>query len=230
MQRTPSLPEEPDRLGARSLTSAVFASLKAEILACTLAPDEKLHIGNLAKRFNVSIAAVREALSRLVADGLVVARDQQGFRVSPASIGDLSDLTQTRIEIECLALRRAIERGGADWADQVESAWRAMLDHRPGDDEWPALHERFHVTLISACGLDWLMRFRSVLFEQTERYRALSRTRATPTRDIHVEHHAIVEATLARDADKATELLTAHFARTRDLAIKNYTNHGDTSR
>ena len=105
-----------------------------------------------------------------------------------------------------------------------------MLDHRPGDDEWPALHERFHVTLISACGLDWLMRFRSVLFEQTERYRALSRTRATPTRDIHVEHHAIVEATLARDADKATELLTAHFARTRDLAIKNYTNHGDTSR
>ena len=219
MQRIPSQSDEPDRLGARSLTSAVFASLKAEILSCTLAPDEKLHIGNLARRFNVSIAA-----------GLVVARDQQGFRVSPASIGDLSDLTQTRIEIECLALRRAIERGGADWAEQVESAWHAMLDHRPGDDAWPALHERFHVTLISACGLDWLMRFRSVLFEQTERYRALSRTRATPTRDIHAEHHAIVEATLARDADRATELLTAHFARTRDLAIKNYSAHGNTTR
>jgi hypothetical protein len=48
------------------------------------AAGQKLHIAGLAKQFSVSLAAVREALSRLVADGLVQASDQRGFRVSPS--------------------------------------------------------------------------------------------------------------------------------------------------
>ena len=67
----------------RSLTSAVFAQLRAEILSCRLKPGEKLLIAGLAQRFSVSLSAVREALSRLAAEDLVQAEDQRGFRVSP---------------------------------------------------------------------------------------------------------------------------------------------------
>ena len=63
---------------------------------------------------------MREALSRLVADGLVQASDQRGFRVSPVSPADLADVTQTRIDIEGLALRRSIERGDQAWLTSVE--------------------------------------------------------------------------------------------------------------
>ncbi|WP_461330679.1 GntR family transcriptional regulator [Bradyrhizobium liaoningense] len=69
--------------GPRSLTSALHERLRADILATRLLPGQKLHIAGLAKTFSVSLAAVREALSRLVADGLVQASDQRGFRVSP---------------------------------------------------------------------------------------------------------------------------------------------------
>src|SRR5688572_19680166 len=86
--------------GARTLASAIYARLRADILSCRLRPGEKLLIGPLGRRFNVSIASVREALSRLVADGLVVAEDQRGFRVSPVSLADLRDVTNTRIELE----------------------------------------------------------------------------------------------------------------------------------
>ena len=206
----------------RSLTSAVFTDLKTEILSCRRRPGEKLHIGNIAKTYDVSLAAVREALSRLVAGGLVVAEDQRGFHVSPASIRDLEDLTQTRIEIECLALRRSIERGGADWSDAIGRAWAEMLDVKPGAAAWPIRHNRFHAALVGACGLEWLMRFRLVLFEQSERYRTLSRIKQSGARDLEREHREIMEATLGRDVDVAMRLLGAHFARTRDLVLTNY--------
>ena len=94
----------------RSLTSAVQERLRTDILSTRLLPDQKLHIAGLAKQFSVSLAAVREALSRLVADGLVQASDQRGFRVSPVSLADLTDVTQTRIDIEGLALELAAPR------------------------------------------------------------------------------------------------------------------------
>src|SRR5271155_5071973 len=110
----------------RSLTSAVQERLRADILATRLMPGQKLHIASLAKQFSVSFAAVREALSRLVADGLVHASDQRGFRVSPVSSADLADVTQTRIDIEGLALRRSIERGDRDWLSSVDAAFEAL--------------------------------------------------------------------------------------------------------
>jgi DNA-binding transcriptional MocR family regulator len=78
----------------RSLTSAVQERLRADILSTRLLPGQKLHIAGLAKQFSVSLAAVREALSRLVADGLVQASDQRGFRVSPVSPADLRVATR----------------------------------------------------------------------------------------------------------------------------------------
>ena len=109
----------------RSLTSAVQERLRADILSTRLLPGQKLHIAGLAKQFSVSLAAVREALSRLVADGLVQASDQRGFRVSPVSPADLRDVTQTRVDIEGLALRRSIERGDAAWL----ARWRSRSSH-----------------------------------------------------------------------------------------------------
>ena len=109
-------------LGPRTLTSAVLERLRADILSTKLVPGQKLHIAGLAKQFSVSLTAVREALSRLVADGLVQASDQRGFRVSPVSSADLEDVTRTRIDIESLALRRSIERGDQAWLVSVEQA------------------------------------------------------------------------------------------------------------
>ena len=122
--------------GPRTLTSAVLERLRADILSTKLVPGQKLHIAGLAKQFSVSLTAVREALSRLVADGLVQASDQRGFRVSPVSSADLEDVTRTRIDIESLALRRSIERGDQAWLASVEQAFAALcaVPYRHPDD------------------------------------------------------------------------------------------------
>ena len=148
--------------GPRSLTSAVLERLRSDILSTKLVPGQKLHIAGLAKQFSVSLAAVREALSRLVADGLVQASDQRGFRVSPVSPADLEDVTRTRIDIEGLALRRSIERGDQAWLNSVESSFAALCavpQRDPGDpmkhnEVWIARHRIFHRALVNACMID----------------------------------------------------------------------------
>lgn len=210
----------------RSLTSAVQERLRADILSTRLLPGQKLHIAGLAKQFSVSLAAVREALSRLVADGLVQASDQRGFRVSPVSLADLADVTQTRIDIEGLALRRSIERGNQAWLASVEAAFEALkavpyrYPDQPGVhyEEWVVRHRVFHRALVNACGSPWLLGFRDVLHEQSERYRRLSiRREVGKERDVEAEHAAIVDATLRRDADLAVAALSQHFTITMEF-------------
>ncbi len=210
----------------RSLTSAVHASLRADILTCRLPPGEKLPIALLAKRFDVSLSAVREALSRLVADGFVISEDQRGFRVTPLDIRDLEDLTRTRIEIETLALRRSMAEGGAEWEANLREAWDALRQvpyalarqPAPHDGSWADLHFAFHAALVGGCGLNWLMRFQRTLFEQSERYRALARSAPSgDERDAHSEHLALFEAAMDRDAETAVSALASHYGRTLGL-------------
>ncbi|MEP9377926.1 GntR family transcriptional regulator [Aquabacter sp. CN5-332] len=209
----------------RSLTSAIFDRLRADILNCTLKPDEKLPVVALAQAFDVSLAAVREALSRLVADGLVVAEDQRGFRVSPISEFDLEDLTRTRIEIESLAMRKSMELGGKAWIADVRKAWEDLsnapymspTDPTQHNEGWNALHDRFHRSLTQACDMVWLLRFRDALHEQSERYRRLARPAGLFTRDPYHEHELIANAAFSGDADEAARLLKDHFTKTMEL-------------
>lgn len=220
--------------GPRTLASAVYARLRADVLSCRHIPGERLLIGPLAKGFAVSAVAVREALSRLVADGLVVVEDQRGFRVSPLSLSDLRDVTHTRIELECLALRRSIARGDEAWRNELRAAWKelAAAPHlAPGEDHrhheiWSRAHARFHVALVAACGLDWLLRFRTILFEQSERYRHIGLAVTAAGRDTEGEHRTIFEATMDGDAERATERLAAHFEQTAKAIMDAYADRG----
>ncbi|SDC12718.1 regulatory protein, gntR family [Actinokineospora iranica] len=73
----------------------------------------------MAKQHGVGLGIVREAVTRLAEQGLVVAEPQLGFRVPLLS---LADLTSVRVDIETLALRRSIAHGGLAWVSRVVAA------------------------------------------------------------------------------------------------------------
>jgi len=213
--------------GPRSLTAKVFEALRTDILACRFAPGQRLKIGELCGRFEVSLGAIREALARLAAEGLVVAEAQKGFRVAPVSTADLADLTTTRVEIESLALRRAILFGDVAWEAGIAAAFdrlarlpeRAEEDAARVSDVWSDAHQAFHLALVQGCNSQWLLRLRSILFEQSERYRRLSVRTGRKDRDVLAEHRAIMVAALDRDADRAAALLSEHILLTTRLLI-----------
>jgi GntR family carbon starvation induced transcriptional regulator len=152
-------PPDKDANGPRSQTSVAYEKLRADILAGRYAPGEKLKIADLAALLEVSPGAVREALSRLVPEQLVVSRDQRGCVVAPLSIDDLEDLTDLRCEIEAIALRRSVANGDAEWEAAVLAAahrLRRTTMLSPPDHsltpEWVVRHAAFHAALVGACG------------------------------------------------------------------------------
>lgn len=215
--------EEPPR----SVTSAVFIHLRSEVLTGALKAGQPVRAAAIAERLRVSLTAVREALVRLLSDGFVTSIDQKGFRVSPVSLEDLIDVTERRIQIEGTALRLSMLRGGTEWRDRIEVSYQRLASipmRRPDKPEvtsetWAAEHERFHLSLLEACGSPWLLRFRSTLFAHSERYRRLSAQAAAGSmRDVAAEHNFIVKAVLSGNADAAVDALSEHYRRTMEIA------------
>ena len=205
----------------------VFETLRAEILSCRLAPGIKVRINEIALRLGVSTGAVREALSRLSAEGMAIAEAQKGYVVAPVSTDELRDLTTTRIAIEQLCHRAAIARGDVEWESGIVAAHHRLHrlpEREPADpsrlnEAWSAAHAQFHRALVAACGSRSLLRIRDGLYAQTERYRRLSVPLRRGERDVDAEHSSIVAAALARDADRTCGLIADHLQRTADILV-----------
>ncbi len=118
----------------------VFDHLRGEILSCRIAPGAKIRINEIAARLDVSLGSVREALSRLSAEGMVIAQAQKGYSIAPVSEEEFVDLTNTRISIEQLCLRNAMEHGDVEWETGIVAAFHRL--HRiPERDQHKALME-----------------------------------------------------------------------------------------
>lgn len=201
-----------------NMTQGAYEGLRADLLACRILPGKKLKIQELCDRFSVSLGAIREALSRLTSEGLVVAEPQRGFRAAPISAADLVDLTAVRVEIDSLCLKRAIACGDVNWEARLVAAAhrlartpeRAPDDPARSNEDWAEAHAAFHLALVDGCNSPWLLHLHALLYAQSERYRRLSVPFAISGRNVNEEHQAIVTATLARDAKAAVQLLTAH--------------------
>jgi len=212
----------------QSITHRAYERLRADVLACRLAPGARLRINDLCSELDVSLGAVREALSRLTSEGLVIAEPQRGFRVTEISNGELEDLTAVRVDIEAKCLARAIEVGTLAWESRLVAVYHELSktpERTPNDpqrlnDAWALLHKDYHEALVSACDSPWLLRLRSILYAQSERYRQLSVPLARKKRNIDKEHRQILDATLARDAGTACALLTAHVEKTTKILLE----------
>lgn len=210
------------RRSAKTLVEFAFTRIRQDILSGKLAPGSRLRVEQLKAEHKIGSSTLREALSLLVAETLVTSEGQKGFRVAPISLEDLRDITEMRKMLETWALRVAIQRGDDEWEAGVVAAYHRLtrVEERLYDrtallfDEWEARNRAFHEALIAACGNTWLRHFRNILYHQSERYRRLSMNTRTIPRNVHVEHQAIMEATLARDADRACRLAEDHIDRT----------------
>lgn len=197
---------------SRSMTHTAYEQLRKELLECRFTPGERLRIADLCQRLSVSQGIVREALSRLTAEGLVESLPQRGFRVMPVSSDDLWSLSTTRSEIECLCLKRAMEVGDLDWESGIVAAFHRLssaskAESCEGDrfsETYIEAYSHFYDALIAACDNPWLMRVRNLLVVQTQRYQRLSAPWA-PT--LLADRRQLMEYALARDKDAALPLL-----------------------
>ena len=206
----------------RSLAEDVYDALRAEILFGRRLPASRVQLNEIAEDHGVSLSVVREAVTRLASEELVEATPQRGFRVRPLSVEHLRDLTWVRVQLESLALRESIAKGDVSWEANLVAAHHRLavtptyFEDGTGNLEWLTAHGGFHAALAAAAGSPILERLRRQLYDAAELYRMWSSNLPQhPTRE-HVddEHRAIFDAALARDADRAVNLMTRHLETT----------------
>lgn len=196
--------------GSRLLRLDIFRELRQDILACRLPPGAELREAELAERFAVSKSPVRDALSRLVHEGLVMVMPRQGYRVAPISMKDVRDMFQYRAVLESACLRVAAQRASTE-------ALRALDRFREFDaaahpDGFIGYNRDFHSALAELCGNARLLAAVAVQMDQMDRVITLSLgalRSADPARLIQ-QHDEIVDALQHQDARRASALVTRH--------------------
>lgn len=207
--------------------------LRFELLNGTLRPGQRLRMIELTRRFGVSQSVVREALTRLGEQGLAVATPQRGFRVRALSVADIASLTESRIEIESVALELAIERGDVCWETSLVTAFQ-LLERAPivndshfVNEEWAARHNDFHRALIAGCNNPRLQEVVFGLRDSAELYRRWYWALAGDhRRDLAGEHRELKDLALARDVAAATRALNSHINRAPADLIAYAHHHG----
>lgn len=221
---------------AITLAERVHRELREDIISGAIDAGQPLRLEYLKERYGISFSPLREALNRLQTERLVVSTPSRGFRVAPFSEEEMWDVIETRILVECEALRRSLVRGDEAWEAGLVQAFDDLMQAsgRPDQQETPASsleqrHQAFHDSLIAACGSPWLLTLAAQLYAQTERYRRPTLRDPqylAPSRDVRAEHRRLLDAAVARDAVLAAGLLARHYRETGRL-VKRILKLGD---
>ncbi|MGO4439297.1 GntR family transcriptional regulator [Rhizobium sp. RAF56] len=208
-----SLPRDnPDE----SVAENSYRQIRSDIIFGRLSPGQKLRLENLKGTYATSISTLREILSRLTSEGLVVAEDRRGFEVTQVSTADLKEIAALRLLLEGHALEQSFEQADLEWEARLVSAHyklaRMEAVMASGDtskaEDWKRYDWEFHQALISACGSRLLMEAHSAVFDKYLRYQmvALSYRGAVAEQ----EHRELLQAALQRDSKTAKTILYRH--------------------
>ncbi|TAL01439.1 MAG: FCD domain-containing protein, partial [Rhodospirillaceae bacterium] len=207
-----------------SLTEHTLNELREAILRIDHEPGSALRLDALQKQYGTSSSPLREALNRLVSEGLVTQDSNRGFRVATISLDEFRDMTEMRLLLEPEALRRSIEYGDDEWEGRVIAAHHRLRRAEEGktsisptlDEDWSTVHRAFHLELFSGGPSLRLQKQCASLFTEAERYRRVTARLRQRPRDKGAEHAAIMAAALDRDSGLAVTLLRNHIQSTAD--------------
>ncbi|MDQ0778309.1 DNA-binding GntR family transcriptional regulator [Streptomyces aurantiacus] len=215
--------------GRGSPSERLYTTLRAAILNGVFAPEQALKPQELANAEKVSLAVAREALLRLVGEGLAARLPNRGFAVPAVNAERWQQIAEARALTEPVMFRLSIERGGVDWEVRVRAAHHHLARTPPWEpggafvsDEWSEAHRQFHRALLEGCGNPVLLDGFDRTWTASELARRWSGA-ILPERDGPAEHAALEEAALSRDAERAAGLLARHVLHT----AQGLTTHKD---
>jgi DNA-binding GntR family transcriptional regulator len=207
-------------LGSPSLTEALSAALRQQIIRGEIAPGLRLTEGWVAEHFDVARPTAKASLDRLCAEGLLRRGPRRSSVVPSLSAKDIADIYFSRQPVETQAVRLLAERGlpigDAQHAlarMRLAAAESAYADHTEAD-------VAFHRALVAATESDRLQRMHATVMGEAELCIAqVRRNASTDLGSLTATHTAILEAIATGDPDRAEEALLADLNGCRDMLL-----------
>ncbi|UED87344.1 GntR family transcriptional regulator [Streptomyces profundus] len=200
------------------LRETVAHALRAAIISGEMEPGTVYSAPALGGRFGVSATPVREAMLDLVREGMVTSLPNRGFRVTEVSQADLEHITELRLLIEPVTVRRVVplipreDLPGlrALAVRTVETATRGeLLDYAEADRD-------FHLELLRYAGNPRIVETVSQLGLQTRLHALAPLARHGRLRASAEEHLTLVDLVRQRDQQGVFALMDRHIARQHD--------------
>jgi DNA-binding GntR family transcriptional regulator len=196
---------------------AAYRYIRNAIVSGDLRSGDKLQESKLAERIGVSRTPVREALSRLGSEGLVVLERYRRGEVASFSSADVAEIFRLRAKLEGHAARRAARRITREQIaeleaieDEMERAFAEWGWHRHLA-QFDQLNNDFHATIARAADSPRLER---ILASSLELPASIFNTYTEPvddrTRRTHRQHREIIDALKSRNPDWAEAAMSGH--------------------
>jgi DNA-binding GntR family transcriptional regulator len=197
-----------------SLAEQAYEVLREMITAGELAPGERLTERGLAERLGVSATPVREAITRLTHERLLVRPDGRTLQVAAPSLQKLRDMSMIHAALNGIAARLAVERASDSELAEIARVYETSTATVASDhSETAELRHEFHQLIVNASHSPSLidMIATAEAFGRSLRLRGQRAPGAAENilRADH-EHRAIVDALLARDGERAEQLVRDH--------------------
>ena len=196
-----------------TLSGQVTERLRDGMLAGVYSQGEQLNEAELARRFGVSRGPLREAMQRLIQDGLLENRPHRGVFVPELTDEDLADIYFAREVIETAALCRIMGAGEAVAVSRRLTIEVDRLVDALRREDWNGVvdHEiRFHTQLVDSANSRRLSRMYSALIAETRLCLHLPVSGFAGRKYFVEEHVALVERLAAEDAAGAQRAIRKH--------------------
>jgi DNA-binding GntR family transcriptional regulator len=205
-----------------SLADHVYQRLVDAIQAGTLASGTALHVADLAAQFSVSPSPVRDAISRLTAEGLVTNNPNRRTTVVSFTKQDIIETFQLREILECGAARLAaknIQAGQLAELRKVAEQCDALADNATQKKAKLELDGQFHLLVADASGNALL---RHEIARCNRRVRAIQWLKLDPPtmKQAHPEHLKVISALEKKDPDAAEAAMKSHLSIALTLILK----------
>lgn len=198
-------------------SEAAYQLLRDRILSGDLAPGQVLQQRELAATLGISTTPLREALRRLMTEGLVDLDSHRDARITELRAEQARDLLELRAALDPLAAALAAERRTSDDLAEMRAALDALAPLAAGTTvEQLSAHRRFHRAVYAAGHNPLLVASLEQLWDQSDRYRLLvlstgDRAADGPgAGDTAHEHRALVAAIADRDGETAAAIMRDH--------------------
>jgi DNA-binding GntR family transcriptional regulator len=208
----------PEPATATRIPRATFASMVTErlrdsIVNGTLKPGSQLSEVELASSFGVSRGPVREALQRLIQEGLLRSEPHRGVFIPVLTEDDVNDIYLAREALESAALRSIITTSRSAAAYQELDKHVTAMETAEAAGDWEAVGKfdlEFHTALVASTGSQRLQRMFSTVISETRLCLGVL-TVAEARDDLVAEHRMICDWVKEGNTEQALEVLKKHF-------------------
>jgi DNA-binding GntR family transcriptional regulator len=200
-ERRPRPAKPVDSATVHRLSDLAYERIKADIVACELAPGTAVSEARLAASYGFGKAPIRQALSRLSQERFVTALPRRGYVIAPVTLQCVNDIFDLRLLLEPAAAERAA--GNVDVERLRELDAICCAGYTPGDRAseraFLGANKAFHVAVARASGNERLARTLAQLLDEMERLFHLGLALRDRTEEMRHEHKALIGALISGD-------------------------------